>query len=126
MPAETKHEPLLGSPNFACQWQFTGGGRLTIAWPEKTPGLQALYARRTEQLYFEETTVMGYPAVFANEGVDRTDRGHCVLNVGVHDNLVFYAAAQTVGELGTKPPQDACTVATNAATAVVQELSRRS
>jgi hypothetical protein len=126
MPAEASRAPLFGAPDYACQWQFTGGSRLTIAWPAKTPGLAALYARRAEQLYFEETTVLGYPAVFANEGVDRTDRGHCVLNVGVQDDLVFYAAAQTVGALDEKPTRDACTVARSAATAVVRGLSTRS
>ena|ERR1700754_609593 len=95
----------------ACQWDG-----LTIAWSQNTPSLDALYADRDEQAYFDETEVLGYPAVYANT-IDRAD-GHCVLTVGVTDTAAFYAAAQPA-----HPAEgEACRLAKRAATEVVRIL----
>ncbi|MFL6143205.1 MAG: DUF3558 domain-containing protein [Labedaea sp.] len=60
-------------------------------------GLTDIY-RGYQQLhqfsYFEETTVDGYPAVFA-DGADGRSQGSCDIKVGISDTLAFRA-----GELG--------------------------
>ena len=65
--------------------------------------------------------MLGYPAVFANDVVDRVDNGHCVLYVGVADDLAFYTAMQTHGE---PPMREACDIAKRSATAAVRKLQQ--
>ncbi|WP_242539480.1 DUF3558 family protein [Streptomyces albidoflavus] len=90
-----------------------------MSWPSDTPDLDVLYGLRDEQAYFEETTLQGYPAVFANQN-DWRDR-HCVLYVGVSDDAVFYTAVDTFGEEGAPGP---CDAARKAAESVVDNLRR--
>ncbi|MER5222847.1 DUF3558 domain-containing protein [Streptomyces flaveus] len=122
MPSDVEHRELFDANGVACLWEYersaTGVGMLTVAWPSDTPGLDALYARRSEQKYFEETTMRGYPAVFANEEDWRAE-GHCVLYVGVSDASAFYTAVDTNGEDGLPRP---CDAARRAASTVVENL----
>ncbi|MFF8567603.1 DUF3558 domain-containing protein [Streptomyces albidoflavus] len=116
----TEHRALHDGTGAACLWEpetSAEGARIAVSWPTGTPDLDALYSLREEQAYFEETTLRGYPAVFANQS-DGRDR-HCVLYVGVSDDAVFYTAAETFGEDGPPAP---CDAARKAAESVVDNL----
>lgn len=113
LPANAERRVFSDAAADACQWDD-----LTIAWSRDTPSLDALYADRDEQVYFDETAVLGYPAVYANT-IDRAD-GHCVLTVGVTDTAAFYAAAR----LAHPTKDEACTRAKRAATEVLRTLQK--
>lgn len=121
-PAKAEHRILSDAAADACQWGYpslASADGLSIGWSHRTPSLDALYADRDRQEYFEETTVLGYPAVFANT-IERQD-GHCVLTVGVADTAAFYAAM----ELEHPTKNEACTIAKRAATEVIRTLQRK-
>ncbi|MGC5624484.1 DUF3558 domain-containing protein [Streptomyces albidoflavus] len=116
----TEHRALHDGTGAACLWEpeaSAEGAKVTVSWPSDTPDLDVLYGLRDEQAYFEETTLQGYPAVFANQN-DRRDR-HCVLYVGVSDDAVFSTAVDTFGEDGAPGP---CDAARKAAESVVDNL----
>jgi hypothetical protein len=83
-----------------CSWRTDGepfrGLDISFLTGNKN-GLDDIY-RGYKQLrqfsYFEETTVSGYPAVFA-DGTDGRSQGSCDIKVGISDTLAFRA-----GELG--------------------------
>ena len=121
-PAGARHREVVGRDGPSCVWGYAAAGPvLTVAWPVDTPGLDALYARRGEQAYWAETTVLGYPAVFADTRDGRA-RGRCVLHVGVSDRTSFSAALDT---RGTGPAGDACAAARRAAISVLDGLRRQ-
>lgn len=62
-------------------------------------GLADTYRSRQYDVYFIETTIAGYPAVF-HDIIDLRDRGNCPLVVGIADDLAFLSLEQgdLVGE----------------------------
>jgi Protein of unknown function (DUF3558) len=122
LPPDIEHRTLIDAVSARCLWEFTrpatGVASLAVGWAYDTPGLAALYARRTEQAYFQPIAILGYPAVFANKEDWRAD-GHCVLHVGVSDTRAFFVAINTHGE---DAPPDPCETARRAATTVVRNL----
>lgn len=61
----TEHRALHDGTGAARLWEpeaSAEGAKIAVFWPTDTPDLDALYSRRGEQAYFEETTLRGYPA----------------------------------------------------------------
>jgi hypothetical protein len=79
-------------------------------------GLSDTYRGRSDFGYFEETTVDGYPAVFA-DGNDGRPVGACGIAVGISDTLAF-----SVSEQGNRKGQASCDRAKQVATAVLATL----
>ncbi|MFL6141551.1 MAG: DUF3558 domain-containing protein [Labedaea sp.] len=79
-------------------------------------GLSDTYRGRHDFGYFEETTVDGYPAVFA-EGSDSRSTGACGITVGISDTLAFDALEQ-----GNRKGQASCDRAKQVAAAVLATL----
>jgi hypothetical protein len=79
-------------------------------------GLSDTYRGRSQFDYFDETTVDGYPAVFA-DGTDGRPAGRCNITVGISDTLAFSASEQ-----GGRKGQDSCDRAKQVAAAVIATL----
>lgn len=79
-------------------------------------GLGALYAARDQQVYFEETKVQDYPAVF-HDIVDLRDRGACNISVGISNTLSFRTS-----EFGELNASETCARAKSVANAVITTL----
>jgi len=79
-------------------------------------GLADMYGARERYVYFEETTVSGYPAVF-RDTIERRESGRCVIAVGVSDSLYFHVSEQ--GELDAV---GACERAKQVAAAVISTM----
>lgn len=105
----------------SCNWQLrTVHNQVAIAWMTTNPdGLSDEYARKSNEGYFEPTTVNGYPAVFASPA-DQRSLGSCVINVGVTDKLYFFASYDALTDPQTMPK--ACDLAKQAAAAVIKNL----
>lgn len=91
-----KLDDTESDPDFAagptCDWFLPVGqgsihGALLTA---NTEGLSLTYAKNDagEWGLFEPVSVTGYPAVVVGRDDDRKD-GHCNLDVGIRDDLVF-------------------------------------
>lgn len=82
-------------------------------------GLQGLYDayQSGQYVYWEPTTVAGYPAAFL-DAVDLRDRGTCSLSVGIADDLSFSVS----GNGYTKQPTQACPDAKMVAEQVIATL----
>lgn len=88
-----------------------------IAWETiDADGLSAVYQLRSRHEYWIPKTIEGYPAVEASS-VDRRASGSCQINVGVNDQLFFFADSE-----GTKDANAACSMAEHAAAAAVRNL----
>lgn len=103
----------------SCVWQTAqevpstlGVGYLT----GNENGLADMYGARDRYVYFEETTVSGYPAVF-RDTLDRRDIGTCTIAVGVSDSLYF-----RVSEQGDLDAVGACERAEQVAAAVIETM----
>lgn len=73
-----------------CEYEYTDvlGNAVSIMITEKfDEGLADIYKRKDELGYFKETTVAGYPAVYAGQYDDR-NKGRCMLHVGLTNNFV--------------------------------------
>lgn len=79
-------------------------------------GLSDTYRGRDDFDYFEETTVDGYPAVFA-DGHDGRPVGACGITVGISDTLTIRALEQ-----GNRKGQASCDRAKQLAAAVLATL----
>lgn len=79
-------------------------------------GLSDTYRGRDRFDYFDETSVDGYPAVFA-DGIDGRASGVCNITVGISDTLTFSAS-----EDGGRKGQGSCDRAMQVATAVIATL----
>ncbi len=116
----------MGVDTTSCGWDYsrddlTGGG-VGVVWPLDGRTLADIYDRRDEMEYFEELTVLDYPAVFAHTS-DWREKGHCVLHVGVSDTMVFYVGVDV--EPGEHVLLDACDLADSIAAIVVENLQVR-
>jgi Protein of unknown function (DUF3558) len=83
-------------------------------------GLSDIYRgqKQNDQFaYFEETTVDGYPAVFA-DGTDGRSQGSCDIKVGISDALAFRAGELSGGSRGPA----SCDGAKELAAAVIATL----
>jgi hypothetical protein len=76
-------------------------------------GLSDIYRGRSRFEYFEETTVEGYPAVFASLNDGRA-QGVCDIGVGISDTLIFRSTEQ-----GGRKGQGSCDRVKQVAAAVV-------
>jgi len=83
-----------------------------------TTGLSSLYAQKANQAYFNETSVAGYPAVFADVG-DLRSQGTCVLNTAVSDSLYFMIQFSVSD---SSLISQSCNLAQQAATDVIKNL----
>jgi hypothetical protein len=73
-----------------CGW-FGDSGAISVGWlAQNKNGLADTYRRKELDAYFIETTVDGYPAVFA-DATDERSTGVCGIVVGVSDTMTFYA-----------------------------------
>lgn len=79
-------------------------------------GLSALYAAREQQVYFEETNVQDYPAVF-HDIVDLRAMGACNISVGISNKLSFRTS-----EFGELNASETCARAKSVANAVITTL----
>jgi hypothetical protein len=79
-------------------------------------GLSDIYRGRSRFKYFDETSVNGYPAVFADT-VDSRAQGVCDIIVGISDNLAYHAL-----EEGGRKGQGSCDRAKQVAAAVIATL----
>lgn len=104
-----------GTPG--CTW-LGEGGSIGIGWlTSNKHGLSDTYRGGAElNAYFIETTVDGYPAVFADSIDSRAD-GYCGIVVGVSDSLTFYAT-----ESGRLDAEGACARAKQVATAAIATI----
>lgn len=82
-------------------------------------GLQGLFDayERGQYVYWESTTVTGYPAAY-NDAVDLRDSGVCSLSIGIADDLTFSVTAAGY----TDQPNQACTDAEQVAEQVIATL----
>ncbi|WP_410660133.1 DUF3558 domain-containing protein [Amycolatopsis sp. lyj-112] len=85
---------------------------------DASDGLEAVYAKRADDAYFEETQVSGYPAVYA-EAIDGRPNGKCGLFVGVSDQRVVYILVQYDNGAGASAP---CPVALKVGEAMIETL----
>lgn len=94
-----------------------GRSSVGIEWETiDTDGLSGLYKLRSMDKYWTPKIIEDYPAVEVDS--DEMRRwGSCVVNVGVTDELFFFADAE-----GVKGPNAACSMAEHAAAAVVRNL----
>lgn len=101
-----------------CTWLLTAGeDQVVVSMPKphlSDVDLAAAYESRDIYAYFEETTVSGYPAVFAGV-TDNRPAGGCDLSVGVTDGEVVNVAILVTGA-------DPCALATTVATEVIATL----
>jgi hypothetical protein len=126
LPSDIEHRELLGVDTASCGWDYsredlTGGGA-GVVWPLDGLNLVDLYERRDEMAYFEELTVLGYPAVFAHTD-DWRGKGHCILHVGVSDTLAFYVGVDVAP--GKHVLLDSCELAESVAAIVVENLQAK-
>jgi hypothetical protein len=102
-----------------CSWNGPAGASVRIVWQTvAVNGLDSVYAEKSSMYYFQPTTVLGYPAVYASPFSDRRADGDCVLYTGVSNNSVFST------EYVTAPANtgQACALARTAAAQVVRNL----
>jgi hypothetical protein len=101
-----------------CGWTGDSGGTIGIGWvTANSGGLSDLYAKASTIVYWQPTTVDGYPAAFGDAISDGRAQGDCVLNVGVNDHLYFGAQYDNPDNVS-----QACALAQQAATDVVKNL----
>jgi hypothetical protein len=79
-------------------------------------GLYGGHARGGFSGYWDETSVDGYPAVFAGGSVDNRADGYCTIAVGISDRLAFQSTYQ-----GTRG-DDACGLTKRFAGAAVETM----
>ena len=108
---------LDGAPD-GCNWHGADGS-FGIGWlKENEGGLSDTYRRGPEMnAYFIETSVDGYPGVFA-DGTDGRPSGVCGIVVGVSDTLTFYAQVSN----GKLDADQSCTYAKQVATAAIATI----
>lgn len=110
-------EPNTHGDDDGCDWRLTTS-RLHIVTirplVSDKNGLGDVYAGRDYKDYFEETTVDGYPAVYASV-LDERDSGGCTLLVGVTDDLVVSVKTSFLDV-------DPCPVAQKTAEAMIEHL----
>lgn len=124
--------PATGEPmahvalGVGCEWKNTesrGYAQIIFA-DEGQDGLSAEYQADADGdwEYFEELPdIEGYPAI-TRAGSDSRDVGHCIVVVGVADDLVFESIAQlSERNVGHKDP---CVMAAQAAGLALQTMKR--
>jgi hypothetical protein len=101
----------------SCGWSVGEKG-VNVAWEKNdTNGLGDLYALKSTMAYWIPMTISGYPAVEADAADGRSSIGSCVVNVGINDQLFFFASME-----GASNADQACSSAKQAAAAVVKNL----
>jgi hypothetical protein len=104
-----------------CSWDYSDGSGNTVnisPIQANKNGLSDLYDQKSEQAYFEETTVSGYPAVYSDVTDDR-NRGECGLQIGVTDQLAVYVLTQLEAGADVSKP---CPVADRIGAAMIETL----
>lgn len=81
-------------------------------------GLGNVYGKKSDQAYFEPTTIDGYPAVYASQ-VDDRSTGNCALWVGLTDQRMALVEAQ-LSDGPNKP--NPCPITERTAKAMVEHL----
>jgi len=108
--------PSSDANGTGCIWQGISGGGLAISWETvDTNGLSDFYTLKSDQAYFEPTTVDGYPAVYADAS-DYRPSGQCAINVGANDHLFFFV------NIHSSNHSQACNLAQQAASDVIKNL----
>lgn len=113
--------PSRESIGTMCQWVSANYKTNTMSISMITAndlGLGNIYNKKSEQAYFEPTTIDGYPAVYAAQTDDRST-GDCVLAVGLTDQrMALVQASFSDGPNRSNP----CPVAERTAQAMIEHL----
>lgn len=110
-----------GAVGPSCKWRSATSTLNSISLTPATTvnnGLNAIYANKAKNQYFQPTTVNGYPAVYADT-LDSRTQGDCSLWVGVTDQLSV-AIMTSIGDGPNK--SNPCPIAEKVATAMIQHL----
>ncbi|MFD2417971.1 DUF3558 domain-containing protein [Amycolatopsis pigmentata] len=113
--------PSRDSIGTMCQWTSASYKTNTMSISLITAndlGLGNIYNKKSEQAYFEPTTIDGYPAVYASQPDDRST-GDCVLAVGLTDQRMVLVQAQLGDGLNRSNP---CPVNERTAKAMIEHL----
>ncbi|HEY1573721.1 MAG TPA: DUF3558 domain-containing protein [Pseudonocardiaceae bacterium] len=101
-----------------CSWAGEAGGAIAISWDTaNTHGLADLYAKKSTYSYWIPTSIAGYPAVYGDGLGDLRADGNCIVNVGVSDQLAFFAMYDDPADAPS-----ACSLAGKAAADVIATL----
>jgi hypothetical protein len=109
-----------------CEWRNpeTRGSVQIVFAAGSQDGLSSEYQAHNDGKweYFEELPdIEGYPAVI-RAGTDDRELGHCIVVVGVADDMVFESILQlSQANIGQKDP---CAVATQVAGLVLQTIKK--
>lgn len=113
--------PNRDSIGTMCQWTGASYQTNTMSISLTTAndlGLGNIYNKKSDQAYFEPTTIDGYPAVYASQ-IDDRSTGDCVLAVGLTDQRMALVQAQ-LGDGPNRP--NPCPVNERTAKAMIEHL----
>jgi hypothetical protein len=116
--------PGAGPLGLACEWfNHDTGGYVHAQWADKNPnGLSGDYAAHKAgrfAYFIEYPDIEGFPGL-ASDLLDRRDKGACIVQVGITDQLEFQVGLQlSLRNVGQKDP---CAVAVQAAGMMVTTM----
>ncbi|MEU4804553.1 DUF3558 domain-containing protein [Actinosynnema sp. NPDC023587] len=120
----TPGRKATNAASSGCLW-FTTDRQFSVAVGYMTAleaGLSEIYAQHARNptvfKYFEPTDVTGYPALFADK-IDERERGECLLNIGVTDDLYMFVAANHLPR-----GKNVCELAAQVGAAVVATMKK--
>jgi hypothetical protein len=114
-------EPYPGQYGQGCRWQSAAhdANKIFIApLATEQTGITGLYAKRSDDKYYEPTSIAGYPAAYASQA-DLRSSGTCALWVGVNDQLVVNINSSILEGPNVTDP---CPVLGTIATAMIEHL----
>jgi hypothetical protein len=122
LPNATAGGQVSNKDQTACSYFGTADNGMNLSFETvNAHGLSDIYSQKSTMKYWQPTIIQGYPAVAASES-DGRKVGTCTINVGVTNQLAFFA--QSTGQ-SDPTGKVGCLAAKKAADQVITTLKTR-